>query len=222
MRSRPLALLRLAAVLSLSLPGHALAQTASAQTGAPARRLELSAFGGWSVSSDVHGGGATLDIGDATSWGAAIGLRAPHDSLVQLKWVYYAPSVQLRGLGTSNHFSVPTNYFLVEGEKGVRRDRVEPFLSGALGAVVYSPESFEIGSTRYSPSSTWRPAFGLGGGVKLFLNERIAVRFAAELLAPIFFSGGGFYLGSGGAAVAVSGGVPTVTGNFTVGLTLRL
>jgi hypothetical protein len=221
MRSRALALLRVAAVLGLVLPGHALPQSAPAQTVAQPRKFELSAFGGWAVNSDVHGSGATLDIGDATSWGASLGMQVRPGYLALLKWVYYEPSVQFRGFGTSNHFNVPTHYFLVEGERGIRRDRVEPFFSGALGTVVYAPGSFDVGASHYSPSTTWRVAFGLGGGVKVFLNEKIAVRFAAELLAPIFFSGASFYVGSGGAAVSASGGVPTVTGNFTVGLTFR-
>jgi hypothetical protein len=223
MRFRPLALLPLAVVVCLALPGRTLPQTTPAQmTAAPPRRFELSAFGGWATSSDVSGSGATLSIGDATSFGATFGLLVPRDTRVQLKWVYYEPRAQLRGPLTSNHFNVATNYFLIEGEKGIRRDRVEPFLSGALGTVVYSPGSFDLGATHYSPSTTWRVAFGLGGGVKLFLNERFALRFAAELLAPIFFSSAGFYVGTGGSGMTASGGVPTVTGNFTLGLTIRL
>jgi opacity protein-like surface antigen len=226
MRSRALAQALAAAVLCVAVPRHAVAQAAAAQPVPPPaaqpRRFELMGFGGWAHSSDVHGGGRTLNIGDATSWGAAFGVRAPYGSPIRLKWVYSNPTVQLQGLGTSSHFNVPTNYFLVEGEKGFRRNRVEPFVTGALGAVAYAPGSFDAGGTHYSPDVTWRVAFGLGGGLNLFLSERIAVRLGAEVLAPIFLSGGGFYIGSGGASVSVSGGVPTVTANFTLGLTIRL
>jgi hypothetical protein len=212
------------AALGPAVPRRALAQSAPSQppsgTVAPTRKLELSAFGGWATNSDVHGGG-TLAIGDATSWGASVGVDLPHGSLVELRWIYQNPSVQIHGLGNSDKFHVPTNYFLVGGEKGFPRERLEPFLEGSLGAVVYIPESFNVGFTHYSPGTTWRMAFGLGGGLKVFLTPRVALRLTAEMLAPILFSGGGFYVGTGGSGVSVSGGVPTVTGNFTVGITIR-
>jgi hypothetical protein len=48
----------------------------------------------------------------------------------------------------------------------------------------------------------------------------VALRLDARLVAPVYFSGGSFYAGSGGAALSVSGGIPFVQGCFTGGLTI--
>jgi hypothetical protein len=62
-------------------------------------------------------------------------------------------------------------------------------------------------------------AFGLAGGVKVFVSEKVALRLGIEMLAPVYFAGTSAYVGTGGAGVAVTGGIPTVSGNFTAGLT---
>lgn len=221
MRSLRHPLLGAALALGIALPDVAFAQAAPPPPTSPARKVELSGFGGYGVTSDVSGGGATLELGDATTWGASIGMRVPHGSMVELRWVYTNTIAQFHGLGNSNEFPVPTNYFLLGGEKGFRRERLEPFINGSLGTVVYSPDSFSVEGTRFSPGTTWRMAFAIGGGLKIFATEKVALRLGAEVLGPIFFSGGGFYVGTGGASVGVSGGIPTVTGNFTVGITIR-
>jgi opacity protein-like surface antigen len=186
----------------------------------PPRRFALSVFGGWTTNSDVSGSGGTLRIGDAGSFGAAFGVRAPGGVLAELKWIYFDPEAQFSSLGSTDSFHIPTNYFLLSGEKGIRRDRAEPFLWGGLGTAVFSPGSFNVYGTHYSPGTTWRFAFGLGGGVRVYLNERIAVRLGIEMLAPVLFSGTSLYVGTGGSGLGVSGGIPTVTGNFTAGITI--
>jgi opacity protein-like surface antigen len=183
-------------------------------------RIELNAFGGWITSSDVDLGGGTLKIGDASSWGASIGMRTPHGTKVELKWIYFDPEVKISSTTNSNTFHVPTNYFLIGGEKGIRRGKVEPFFGGSLGAVVYSPGSFDFRGVHYSPSTTWRMGFGLGGGLKVFVAEKFALRLGAEMLFPVYFNGGSMYVGTGGSGLAVSGGIPTVSGNFTIGVTV--
>jgi hypothetical protein len=62
-------------------------------------------------------------------------------------------------------------------------------------------------------------AFGIAAGVKVFVADKVALRLGIEMLAPLYFSGGAFYAGTGGAGMAVTGGIPTVSGNFTAGLT---
>jgi len=210
--------------LCSALPGRAFSQTQPMmmQPAEQPGRLQLNGFAGWATSSDIYGTYGRLVIGDAASVGADLGITTPYGAKIDLKWIYFDPSVRFEGgstYGTSSNFHVPTNYFLVGGEKGIRRDRIEPFFGGSLGAVLYLPESFTIRNTRYNPSSTWRMAFGLGGGLKIFLTQKIALRLGIEMVAPIFFSGTSVYVGTGGAGMAVSGGIPTVTGNFTAGVT---
>jgi hypothetical protein len=41
-------------------------------------------------------------------------------------------------------------------------------------------------------------------------------------MAPLYFSGGGVFFGTGGSGFGVSGGVPILQGDFTGGLIIRL
>jgi opacity protein-like surface antigen len=233
MRNLPRASPRLVALLASLLPCLAFAQAQPPPPMPPppppmappmmqeqGGKFELSAFGGWATSSDVNTYNGTLKIGDTNSWGASVGFRTPYKgSLVVLKWIYYDPEVRLDSFGSSTKVHVPTNYILLGGEKGIRRGRIEPFFGGSLGTAIFSPSGFTLAGTHYSPGTTWRMAFGLGGGLKIFATPKLAIRLGAEMVAPIFFQSTSFYIGTGGAGLGVSGGIPTVTGNFTVGVT---
>jgi hypothetical protein len=196
---------------------------AQSQQSQGAGKVQLSAFAGWITSSDVSTAGGHLRIDSTNSWGAEAAFAGGPGTKIALKWIYYQPTVQFVSqsfaYSSSSKFNVATNYFLVAGEKGYRKGKVEPFFGGAIGAVVYAPDSFKMGAQSYNPGDTWYMAFGLAGGVKIFVAQKVALRLGIEMLAPVYFSGGGIYAGSGGAGMAVTGGVPTVSGNFTAGLT---
>jgi hypothetical protein len=208
-------------------PGYGPPPTTMAPQQAPApqsaSRIQLSGFAGWVTSSDVYSGYGYLRIDPTASYGAEIAFAGGPGTKLALKWVYYKPTVQFisqyYGYSNSDKFGVSTNYFLIQGEKGYRRGKVEPFFGGSLGAVVYTPEAFKMGLQSYNPGDSWYMAFGIAGGVKVFVAEKVALRLGIEMLAPLYFSGGYFYAGTGGSGMAVSGGIPTVSGNFTAGLT---
>jgi hypothetical protein len=201
-------------------PPPAYAQPQPAPSGG---RLQLSAFAGWVTSSDIYAVGGKLQINSTNSFGAEVAFAGGPGSKIALKWVYYKPDVhfvsQSYAYSNSSTFGVDTNYFLIQGEKGYRKGKIEPFFGGSLGAVVYAPDAFKMGAQSYSPGDTWYMAFGLAGGVKVFVAQKVALRFGIEMLAPIDFAGTSIYAGTGGAGMAVTGGIPTVSGNFTAGLT---
>jgi len=184
-------------------------------------RLELSGFTGWAVNSDPDTTYGSLRLSDAQSFGASIGV-AGYGPTLELKWIYFQPTVQLIGYGInvdSTKFDADTHYFLLAGTRSIRRGVLEPFFGGGLGAVVYIPDNFSLNGVRYDADTTWRMAFQLGGGLKIFVHPKLAIRLGAELLGTIYFYGASFYTGTNGSAVGVTGGIPTVTGNFTAGLT---
>jgi hypothetical protein len=186
-------------------------------------KLQLSAFAGWVTSSNIYSGAGHLRIDSTASYGAEIAFAGAPGAKIALKWVYYKPNVQFISQSyaypSSNVFGVDTNYFLIQGEKGFRRGKVEPFFGGSLGAVVYGPDTFTLDRTSYSPGDSWYMAFGIAAGAKIFVAQKVALRLGIEMLAPLYFSGGYFYAGTGGSGMGVSGGIPTVSGNFTAGLT---
>lgn len=201
-------------------PAYPPPQQVQAQSGG---KLQLSAFAGWITSSNIYASGGHLRIDSTNSWGAELAFAGAPGSKIGLKWVYYKPNVQFvtdsYAYSNSDVFGVSTNYILIQGEKGFRRGKVEPFFGGSIGGMVSSPDSFKSGGITYNPGETWYFAFGLAGGVKVFVSQKVALRLGIEMLAPVNFYGGTYYVGTGGSGMSVSGGIPTISGNFTAGLT---
>ncbi len=197
-------------------PGYAPAQKE--------RRLELTAFGGWEVSSDVTTSTGSIQIDDAPGYGVALDWALAPGQQAELLWVYSATDARLRGTipgaQGSSSFPVDSHYLQLGGTYAVSRGTVEPFVSGSLGAALYLPGTIQLdGGGTLAPAATWRFAFTLGGGAKIWLGDRIGLRLQARLLAPVFFSGAAFYSGPGGSALTVSAGIPYVQGDFSAGLT---
>ena len=184
----------------------------------PPNRLELTAIAGYQVNSDA----STLRVDDAPVYGASLGFLARPGSRVLLMWLYSDPSVKASGstlLAGSSSFKVATHYFQLGGEQGIRRDKLEPFGGATVGAALFMPDTLRLSDgSKYSFNDTWRFGFTLGLGLKVHVSEKLLVRLEARLAAPVYFSGGGIYAGSGGAGVTVSGGVPVWQWNFLAGL----
>jgi hypothetical protein len=123
---------------------------------------------------------------------------------------------------SSKPFDVDSNYFQIGGVQSMRRGKIEPFAGGTLGAVWYSPQNFEAtsGLLSYDLQDTWHFAMTFGGGLNVFLSDSFAIRGHARLLVPMYFNGGGMYVGSGGSGAYVDAGVPAVSGDFGVSLVL--
>ncbi len=216
---------RLVLSLAVLLPLTARAQYAAPRytSQAPASRLELVGLAGYHISSDIdfHAGTATID--DGASYGAAARFRLSPGETVDLLWIIVPTNINVRSTYGSGRTSLTINYFQIGGTTSIRQDRVEPYFGGTLGAVVFSPGSLTTtNGTRFTGSDTWRFGMTLGGGLKFWLSEKVALQADARMLLPVWFSSSSFYVGTGGAALGVSGGIPTVEGNFTGGLVIAL
>jgi hypothetical protein len=212
-----------ALTLPLASPSRdALAQSSASPPAERQGRFELSAFTGWSVNSNPDTSYGTLSIDDAQSFGASLAVASGLGASLELKWIYFQPTVQLEGYGfsaDSNKFDADTHYFLIGGTKSIQRGALAPFFGASLGAVVYLPDEFNLAGINYEPDDAWRLAFAIGGGLKIFAHPKFALRLGAELLGTVYLYGASFYTGTGGSGMGVTGGIPTVTGNFTIGVT---
>ena len=186
------------------------------------KQLELTAFAGWQVNSDVYAGGYNLRFDDAQVWGAAIGSEVATGSFAELRWTYSDPKVHASGtsaLNGSDAFHVQSHYFQIGGLHGITRGRTTFFGGATIGAALFMPSSLTLTTGKsYSFSDTWLFAFTLGLGLKVDLSQKLALRFDANVAAPVYFSSGGIYVGGGGAGLTVSGGVPLWQWNFMAGL----
>ena len=81
-----------------------------------------------------------------------------------------------------------------------------------LGAVRADPYKPGVGSE-------WLFGIGLGAGAKVFLSEKIGLRFQGRLLLPFAMSGGGMWCGTGtGCSVGLGASTTIAMGDFTAGL----
>jgi len=81
---------------------------------------------------------------------------------------------------------------------------VRPFFSGTLGFTYYSVgDQLDDDAPQMSNETFFSMVFG--GGVKIFPSERIGIRLAGHLYSTILSSGSGFWCGTGGCGVGLSG-----------------
>jgi hypothetical protein len=115
------------------------------------------------------------------------------------------------------------NYFQIGALYEVQRDeKVVPFTNVTLGATWFNPGASKDPDPIYAnPQSLTKFSFVFGGGVKVQMNPKLALRIQGQLFSTIFSAGGGFYLGTGGSGLAITGS-GMLQGAISAGLTLCL
>ena len=215
---------KLVLALAVLLPIRTLAQAPQYGSYAQPFRpgFELAGLAGYHISSDLNFITGSASIDGSPSYGAAIRARIRPGETAELLWVIVPTNAHFFSTTVgAGDASLTINYFQIGGSKGFRSDRIEPYLSGTIGAALYAPGTLVIpGGTQIQGSDIWRFAFTIGGGLKVWLHEKLALQFEARMMAPVWFSSAAFYSGPGGSAFGVSGGIPVVEGNFTGGLVL--
>jgi opacity protein-like surface antigen len=187
--------------------------------------LELVGFAGYHVASNINFYGANFNTGHATidgsaSYGAALRFKVRPGEAGELMWIYVPTNAHVYSTLGNGDSTLTINYFQIGGSKSFRADRLEPYLGATLGAAIFSPGALRVNGVAYSGSDIWRFAFTLGGGLKIWLIEQLAIQLDARMMAPVWFSSATFYSGPAGAFYGVSGGIPVVEGNFTGGIVI--
>jgi hypothetical protein len=120
--------------------------------------------------------------------------------------------------GEHTNYDMAIDYFQLGGVKELKKGPVVPFGMASLGVTWFNMQTYGV-SDHVSFSAA------LGGGLKFFFSDRIGIRLQGRLLMPMYFSGGGLFvgIGSGGSStgVSVSTGFLTVQGDFSGGLIFR-
>jgi hypothetical protein len=187
-----------------------------------AQKAEISVLGGWMWNSKVNTSEGDIKISDRANFEGAIGYYIAPGVQAELSYTYTKVDATIDpdvGSTFAPGFlsDLAIHYFLVSGLREIEtgNDKVVPYVLGSLGAAwVHPSNSVYDDAVRF--------AFGFGAGAKFLFSERLGLRLQARLLMPVFFSGVGFWFGTGGADVGVSGAIPLIQGDFSGGLTLRL
>lgn len=192
---------------------------ATAQT----HKIELTPFVGYMFGGEVNTANGSLSVKDDINYGLALNFALRRDTELEASYTrmdtelmfdqwqvgkrpIYAASVNVWQLGGQYLFN-PTS-------------TVRPFFSGTLGFTYYGVgEQLDDDAPRVSSDTFFSMVFG--GGVKVFPSQRIGIRLAGHLYSTILSSGSGFWCGTGGCGVGLSGwGV--WQGDVQAGLTFAL
>ncbi len=199
-------------LLLLGLTQPAFSQT---QKGA----IEITPTFGYQWGGSVQGYEGEIVVDDGAQYGLILGYRVQKELVVEFFWSYL-PSVahfepyylttvdpSLIGLSTD----MDTHYFQLNAVWETGRGKTKPFLGAGAGIVMFSPSDSRYETNVYA-------AMNFSGGLKVYLSEKIGLRLQGRLLMPLYVSGGGFYVGTGGAGVSVGAGVPILQGDLSAGL----
>ena len=139
-------------------------------------RFELTAFAGWELGSDVTTSGGTLRVDDAPGYGLALDWTLAPGQQAELLWLYSATDVRLQGAPgypSSSSFPVDSHYLQLGGTYAVSRGKLEPFVSGSLGAAVYVPGTVALdGGGTLSLATTGRFASDRATGLDVSVDLR--------------------------------------------------
>jgi hypothetical protein len=206
-------------------PGPTYGQTYGPPPARERGRIELSGYAGYQLSTDAGTCCGTIVIDGSGIYGASLAYQIRQGYGVELSWFYVPTNVFFRSTGISfpssqSKASLSEHWIQLGGVYNLRRGNLEPYFTVSAGLVILTPDTAHLtDGTTLSPQTQVEFAFTAGLGLKFWVTPMIAIRAEFRTLVPVYFSGGGFYVGTGGAGVGLSGGIPFAQFAFTGGLT---
>jgi len=138
-------------------------------------------------------------------WGIGLEYMVHPEYGVEL--MYYrqdteAPISYYSGGDRDKTLELGINYILLGGVRYMPlSDMIEGYGGLMAGVAIYDNKFPEKGE----PNSVTKFAWGLRLGANIWLSDRIGLKLQTQLLSAVQAFGGGFYFGSGGGGVGVTG-----------------
>lgn len=185
---------------------------------------EISGFGGYQFGGRIPTSIGEIDFKDDVTYGLAmeVPISAKPGTSLLLWYNRQDTDIRLDGFyGKTTLGSASLNYFQAGGlynlDKGTP---VMPFTLITLGATWIDPSS-SAQYQQYTFEDVTKFSFMLGGGVKYWTSEKLAIRIQFNLAMTFINSGAYMGVGTGGANISV-GGTGFAQGAILGGLTLKL
>ena len=181
----------------------------------------------WAGSYQTLDGDIQLE--DGIQYGAILGFGAARNVRAELSWsmlssrATFAP--YYNNIGTSSPLTgldigMIVHYFQLGAVHYVDKGKAQPFIGMTAGAVLFHPDDIIIQG--YASTDTWRFAMSFVGGLTFNMSEKVGLRIQGRLNFPIYFSGAYVGVGTGGASVGATGGIPIVQGDIGAGLSIKI
>lgn len=169
-----------------------------------------------------------LDLKNGLNYG--ISVLVPVQSLVDLE-LNWTRMDKVKATFTTGGYSgyqedemhVSSNYFHAGAISKFYNSssKVQPFGSLSLGATWFDTSTTSE-SEYESYDDVWKFSIALGLGLKVMFSDRVGIMVRGRLLMPMTFSGGGFYVGTGGSGMTMGSLVSPLQGDFNGGLIIKL
>jgi len=180
----------------------------------------------WAGSYQTLDGDVQLE--DGIQYGAILGFGAAPSVRAELSWsmlssrATFAPyyNVGTTSPLTGLDIGMIVHYFQLGAVHYVDKGKAQPFIGMTAGAVLFHPDDVIIQG--YASSDTWRFAMSFVGGLTFNMSEKVGLRIQGRLNFPIYFSGTYVGVGTGGASVGATGGIPIVQGDIGAGLSIKI
>lgn len=190
-------------------------------------RIEITGFTGYQTSGTINFYQGKFKAKDGQNWGGILGFRLRPSTMLEVSWTQTKNDFIFRpyagyGWGTETIYSKgSTNFYLIGGtqEQELGNEKI-------LGLAGFSVGACNLNFDDVRAKDTWEFAMGVNLGVKVFLTDRIGLRFQGRLLMPMYFNGisVGCGVGTGGAGcgTGVSTTAVLIEGDFTGGILIAI
>ncbi|WP_298534123.1 hypothetical protein [uncultured Algibacter sp.] len=189
-----------------------------------AQTIEIIPSYGYQFGAKLNYGNNYLKLKDSDQWGISVGFETFDDTMIEVSYTRQSSEIRIRDIIASpvetRLTDVNGDWFLVGGTKYFPNGNIRPFVGGALGVVVVTPNNENRDSFPNIPSygSDTNFAFTFKGGVNIMFSEHVGINIQGNLMFPVNY--GGFYVGTGGGGVSV--GSTLVMGGVSGGLVFRI
>jgi hypothetical protein len=138
---------------------------------------------------------------DGFQWGGGLEFGLTDENAIELIYQHLDTDAYYQGSNRRYDGTIGVNYILVGGTRYLPvNDKISGFGTLDLGVGWFNPSS--------SLESEGSTKFSIGGrlGLRIATSEKVSLRLHAQLISPVQWFGGGFYLGTGGSGAGVSTG----------------
>ena len=183
---------------------------------------EISVMTGYMWGGKMNTPWGDLRIEDGQNWTVTLDVPLPQGVTAEIFYTRLDSELKYRGtlnggrFVDTTFFDMSTNYIQLGGLKELQTgSNLTPFGIFSIGATVFSPKTSSF-------SDEWVLSFGLGGGLKYYVSDRIGLRLDGRFLFPVYLTGGGFFCGTGGCGAGIGSSPVVLQGYIDGGVILRL
>lgn len=187
--------------------------------------LEISGFYGYRFGGKIdvfyNSDLGYVKINDNAAYGVDLSYQIRRGFSLNLLWTRQSTDIDFYGYTDVRAQSLGDfhiDYFVLSGvsDFGTTNSKVIPFGGAGVGLFVATPDRNEF-------ETTYRFAFTLQGGIKIWLNNRLGLKLRGAILGPMQWGSGGLFCGSGsGCQVGVGASTTILQGEFSGGVVVKI